>query len=76
MKAAIMVPGAQGGAWDVRDVQRPVVGPGQVLVRVHASSINRVNGVWAVTAGGSMRRWLMLCKYAWGWCCGWFMRSG
>ena len=41
MKAAIMVPGAQGGAWDVRDVQRPVVGPGQVLVRVHASSINR-----------------------------------
>jgi NADPH:quinone reductase-like Zn-dependent oxidoreductase len=25
----------------VRDVQRPVVGPGQVLVRVHASSINR-----------------------------------
>jgi len=41
MKAAIMVPGATGGAWDVRDVQRPVVGPGQVLVRVHASSINR-----------------------------------
>jgi NADPH2:quinone reductase len=41
MKAAIMVPGAQGGAWDVRDVQRPVVGPGQVLVRVRASSINR-----------------------------------
>src|SRR3984957_12119051 len=41
MKAAIMVPGAQGGVWDVRDVQRPVVGPGQILVRVHASSINR-----------------------------------
>ena len=41
MKAAIMVPGATGGSWDVREVQRPVVGPGQVLVRVHASSINR-----------------------------------
>lgn len=41
MKAAIMVPGAQGGTWEVRDVQRPVVGPGQVLVRVRASSINR-----------------------------------
>jgi NADPH:quinone reductase len=41
MKAAIMVPGTAGGTWDVRDIQRPVVGPGQVLVRVHASSINR-----------------------------------
>jgi NADPH2:quinone reductase len=41
MKAAIMVPGSAGGAWDVRDIQRPVVGPGQVLVRVRASSINR-----------------------------------
>ncbi|MFZ2007076.1 MAG: zinc-binding dehydrogenase [Stellaceae bacterium] len=41
MKAAIMVPGPRGGIWDVRDVQRPVVGPGQVLVRVRASSVNR-----------------------------------
>lgn len=41
MKAAIMVSGPKGGTWDVRDVQRPVVGPGQVLVRVRASSINR-----------------------------------
>jgi NADPH2:quinone reductase len=41
MKAAIMVPGPQGGTWEVRDIQRPVVGPGQVLVRVRASSINR-----------------------------------
>jgi NADPH2:quinone reductase len=41
MKAAIMVPGPKGGSWDVRDVQRPVIGTGQVLVRVHASSINR-----------------------------------
>ena len=41
MKAAIMVPGADGGAWDVRDVQRPVITAGHVLVRVHASSLNR-----------------------------------
>ena len=41
MKAAIMVPGADGGTWDVRDVQRPVVTAGHVLVRVHASSLNR-----------------------------------
>jgi NADPH:quinone reductase len=41
MKAAMMVPGRDGGTWDIRDVQRPTVPPGQVLVRVHASSINR-----------------------------------
>lgn len=41
MKAAIMVPGPAGGRWEMREVQRPVVGPGQVLVRVQASSINR-----------------------------------
>jgi NADPH2:quinone reductase len=41
MKAAIMVPGADGGAWDVRDIQRPVITAGHVLVRVHASSLNR-----------------------------------
>jgi NADPH:quinone reductase-like Zn-dependent oxidoreductase len=41
MKAAIMVPGADGGSWDIRDMQRPTVPPGHVLLRVHASSINR-----------------------------------
>ncbi len=41
MKAAMMVPGPDGGSWEIRDVQRPTVPPGQVLVRVHASSINR-----------------------------------
>ena len=41
MKAAIMVPGPQGGSWDIREVQRPVVLPGQLLIRVRASSINR-----------------------------------
>jgi NADPH:quinone reductase-like Zn-dependent oxidoreductase len=41
MKAAIMVPGPQGGSWDISEVQRPVVPPGQILIRVHASSINR-----------------------------------
>jgi NADPH:quinone reductase len=51
MKAAIMVPGAEGGTWDVRDVQRPVVTPGHVLIRVHASSLNRAE----------FRRLHMLC---------------
>jgi NADPH2:quinone reductase len=41
MKAAMMVPGRDGGVWEIRDVQRPMVPPGQVLVRVRASSINR-----------------------------------
>ena len=41
MQAAIMVPGAGGGVWDIRDVQRPVVPPGHILARVHASSLNR-----------------------------------
>lgn len=41
MKAAVMVSGPAGGVWDVREIQRPVVGPGQVLVRVRASSVNR-----------------------------------
>jgi NADPH:quinone reductase-like Zn-dependent oxidoreductase len=41
MKAAIMVPGADGGRWDVRDARRPVVTAGHVLVRVRASSLNR-----------------------------------
>lgn len=41
MKAAVMVPGPDGGHWDVREAQRPVVPQGHVLVRVHASSVNR-----------------------------------
>jgi NADPH2:quinone reductase len=41
MKAALMVPGPDGGTWDIRDIQRPVVPPGHILLRVHASSINR-----------------------------------
>jgi NADPH:quinone reductase len=36
-----MVPGREGGHWDIREVQRPTVPPGHVLLRVHASSINR-----------------------------------
>src|SRR5437764_10323836 len=41
MQAAIMVPGPEVGHWEIREVQRPTVPPGQILVRVHASSINR-----------------------------------
>ena len=41
MQAAVMVPGRDGGVWDIREVQRPVVPSGHVLARVHASSLNR-----------------------------------
>src|SRR5580704_10440910 len=41
MLAAMMVAGPNGGSWDIRETQRPTVPPGHVLVRVHASSINR-----------------------------------
>jgi NADPH:quinone reductase len=41
MKAAVMVPGADGGHWDIGELQRPVVPPGHVLLRVRAASINR-----------------------------------
>jgi NADPH:quinone reductase-like Zn-dependent oxidoreductase len=41
MQAAIMVPGAAGGVWDIREIQRPAVPPGHILVRVYASSLNR-----------------------------------
>jgi NADPH:quinone reductase len=41
MQAAITVPGRDGGVWEIREVQRPVVPPGHVLARVHASSLNR-----------------------------------
>jgi NADPH2:quinone reductase len=41
MQAAIMVPSSNGGHWEIREVQRPTVPPDHVLLRVHASSINR-----------------------------------
>jgi NADPH2:quinone reductase len=36
-----MVPDVDGGRWDVRDVQRPVITAGHVLDRVQTSSLNR-----------------------------------
>src|SRR5260370_40867043 len=41
MKPAVMVRGPDGGRWDVREVHRRVAPPGHILMRVHASSINR-----------------------------------
>ena len=65
MKAAIMVAGPQGGTSDIREVQRPVVPPGQILIRVHASSINRAEFGGSIRcgrsgqtrSGGAGRRW-------------------
>ncbi|MCY1284345.1 Phthiocerol/phenolphthiocerol synthesis polyketide synthase type I PpsC [compost metagenome] len=41
MKAIRIVPGAAGGTLAIQDIPTPVAGPGQVLVRVMASGLNR-----------------------------------
>ncbi len=41
MRAALVIPGADGGKVEIRDVPDPVAGAGQVLVRVRASGLNR-----------------------------------
>ena len=41
MRAAMVVPHPGGGSVEVRDVERPALTPGGVLVRVKASGINR-----------------------------------
>ncbi|SEB22353.1 zinc-binding dehydrogenase [Variovorax sp. YR216] len=41
MKASRIVPGPQGGRLEIHDVPQPKAGPGQVLVRVMASGLNR-----------------------------------
>lgn len=41
MKAVRVIPGEQGGRIEVQDIPAPVADKGQVLVRVHASGVNR-----------------------------------
>ncbi|WP_423459464.1 zinc-binding dehydrogenase [Ottowia sp. VDI28] len=41
MKAAMIVPGPQGGHLEVREIPCPAPGPGQVVVQVMASGLNR-----------------------------------
>jgi len=41
MKAVRVIPHGEGGRVELRDVPVPAVGPGQVLVRVRASGLNR-----------------------------------
>ena len=41
MKAVMFVPGAAGASVEVRDVPVPVPAAGEVLVKVHAASLNR-----------------------------------
>ena len=41
MKAVRVIPHPEGGRIEVQEIARPVVGAGQVLVRVRASGLNR-----------------------------------
>lgn len=41
MKAVLIVPGESGGTAEVREIDRPVAGPAQVLVRIFAAGLNR-----------------------------------
>jgi len=41
MRAAFVIPGPGGGRLEIREVAAPEVQPGRVLVRVHASGLNR-----------------------------------
>lgn len=41
MKAAMIVSGPQGGRLEIREIPRPTPGPGQAVVRVMASGLNR-----------------------------------
>jgi NADPH2:quinone reductase len=41
MQAVRLVPQPEGSRFEVQEIPRPEVGPGQVLVRAHASGLNR-----------------------------------
>src|ERR1700693_744336 len=41
MKALFTVPGPSGGIFEFRDIPTPAPGAGEVLIKVHASGLNR-----------------------------------
>src|SRR5260221_2808410 len=41
MKAVFVVPGADGGIFESRDVPRPNPAPGEVLIAIRAAGLNR-----------------------------------
>ena len=43
MKAIVITPSPEGGTLDLRDVPEPTPGPGEVLVRVRATALNRAD---------------------------------
>jgi len=43
MKAVVIIPGSEGGLLEVRDVPEPEPGPGELLVSVKATALNRAD---------------------------------
>ena len=54
MQAAIMVPGREGGVWDIREVQRPVVNAGHQ--RIRRGGVGLAAGADDVIAAVTQRR--------------------
>jgi NADPH:quinone reductase-like Zn-dependent oxidoreductase len=72
MKAATIVRYGSPGVIEVRDVPAPVPGPGEVLVRVHAATVNRTDCgellhptlIRLLTGGGRSRRTILGFDFA------------
>jgi NADPH:quinone reductase-like Zn-dependent oxidoreductase len=72
MKAAIVARYGSHGVIEVRDVPAPVPGPGEVLVRVHAATVNRTDCgellhptlIGLLTGGGRSRRNILGMDFA------------
>jgi NADPH2:quinone reductase len=43
MKAFVFTPGKEGGTWEMKDVPEPKPNPGQILLRVKATALNRAD---------------------------------
>src|SRR5436190_7474673 len=72
MKAATIARYGSPGVIEVRDVPAPVPGPGEVLVRVHAATVNRTDCgellhpslIWLITGAKRARRTIIGMDFA------------